>query len=354
MAILWANLIIVYLSSFLARYFSKPMPMEPFVKPNKILIFVSILILVLISGLRNNIGDTFFYMHGYTVRKHDLNSFEFKGDFGFELLQVLLYKISDNPQLLVFTTALITNVLVVLVLYKYSRMIEISLFVFIASGMHTVTMNGIRQSLAAAIVFAATKYLHNGKWFKFILVVLLASTIHQTALIFIPIYFIVRREAWTKSTFIILMIGVGITFGFNEFSKLLFNAIENTKYGHYSNFTEGGANKIRVLITAVPLIIAFFGRKKLKELWPNSDYVINLTTLGVVFMIIASQNWIFARFNIYFGLYNLILFSWILKLFTKQSQKLIYYSLLLFYISYFYYEHVISLNIVYKSDYLIW
>ena len=113
-------------------------------------------------------------------------------------------KYSNDPQLLIFTTALITNVLIVITLYKYSRMIELSLFVFIASGMYTVSMNGIRQSLAAAIIFAATKYILDGNFKKFLLVILLASTIHQTALIFIPIYFIVRRKAWTRDTYILL------------------------------------------------------------------------------------------------------------------------------------------------------
>ena len=60
-------------------------------------------------------------------------------------------------------------------------MIELSLFVYIASGMYTVSMNGIRQSLAAAIIFAATKYILNGNFKKFLLVILLASTFHQTA-----------------------------------------------------------------------------------------------------------------------------------------------------------------------------
>ncbi|MEH7419516.1 EpsG family protein, partial [Neobacillus drentensis] len=253
-----------------------------------------------------------------------------------------LQKISDNPQLLIFSVALLTNLLIVQVLYKYSRMIELSLFAYIAAGMYTVSMNGIRQFLAAAIVFAATKFILNGNWRLFILVVLLASTIHQTALIFIPIYFIVRREAWSKVTFILLGLAVLLAAGFNQFSTLLFSALEDTQYGHYSTFSEGGANPLRLVVTGAPLIIAYLGKERLRELWPKSDYIVNLTLLGIVFMVISSQNWIFARFNIYFGLYNLILISWIVKLFSKQDRKFIYYGLLGCYLIYFYYENVIS------------
>ena len=59
-----------------------------------------------------------------------------KDDFGFNIFQLFLQQISNDPQLLIFTTALITNLLIVIILYKYSRMIELSLFVYIASGMY--------------------------------------------------------------------------------------------------------------------------------------------------------------------------------------------------------------------------
>ena len=201
MPILWMNFVVVYFSSLAARVFSRPKDLQPYVMPNKIFIFLAMVSLVVIAGLRRNIGDTYFYMHTYSLGKFSWQGINFHDDFGFYIFQLLLHDLSADPQILVFTTALITNVLIVLTLYRYSRMIELSLFIYIAFGMFTVSMNGIRQSLAAAIVFAATKYLLNGDWKKFMFIVLLAATIHRSALIFIPIYFIVRSKAWTKLTF---------------------------------------------------------------------------------------------------------------------------------------------------------
>lgn len=315
--------------------------------------FLSIFALVLVSGLRRNIGDTPFYMHSYTlIEDSGLKNIDFEGDFGFNILQAFLHQISDDPQLLIFITALITNVLIVWVLSKYSRIFELSLYVYITLGMYTVSMNGIRQYLAAAIIFTSTKYILNGDWKKFLIIVLAASTIHRTALILLPIYFIVRREAWTKATFSLLLMGVLVAMGYNQFSAALFSVIEDTKYGDYQSFSEGGANILRVAVNGIPLVIAYLGREKLRELWPKSDYIVNLTLLGFIFMIISSQNWIFARFNIYFGLYSLILTSWTINLFVNNNRKFIYFGLLIFYFIYFYYEQVIALRIVYESDYL--
>ncbi|QNG58474.1 EpsG family protein [Bacillus sp. PAMC26568] len=353
MTVMWVNLGFVYLFSFFSRYFiTQPVTQFNYVKPNKFFITLVIASLVFVAGLQNNIGDTYFYMHSYAVNELTWQNIDYAGDFGFNIYQMILQSFSTEPQILIFTTALITNLLIVIVLYKYSRIIELSIYVYIASGMFTTSMNGIRQYMAAAIVFTATKYLLNGNFKKYFLVILFASTIHKSALVLLPIYFIVRREAWTQVTFALLGFAILIVIGFNEFSQILFSAISDSQYGQYSEFEEGGASKIRVLVNAVPVIIAFPGREKLRQLWPKSDYIVNLSIISVIFMVIASQNWIFARFNIYFGLYNLILLSWVVKLFHKKHERVIYYGILVCYFLYFYYEHVIGFGLIYESDYL--
>ncbi|MEV5025999.1 EpsG family protein [Paenibacillus sp. LPE1-1-1.1] len=355
MTILWLNLVIVFLFATIARYFSVPATVGQLtIQPNKILAAAAAMSLILVSGLRNNIGDTFFYMHAYTVDTYDWETILNKKDIGFGLLQLLLKQITEDPQLLLVTTALVTNMLIAIVMYKYSRMYELSMYVYITSGAFVVSMNGLRQFLAAAIVFAATKALFEGKWKTYMLVVLFAAVFHQSALVMLPLYFIVRRKAWTGATFALLSVAILIVVGFNQFSDLLFKAIQGTQYAHYQNFEEGGASVIRVFIYAVPLIIAFFGREKLRYLFPKSDILANLSIIGIVLMIISTQNWIFARMTIYFNLYQLILIGWIVKVFREKDQKLIYFAILVFYLFFFYFESVITLDIRYTSKYLIW
>lgn len=356
MTILWINLAIIFTFALSARYFATPvMPnvTPATIKPNKFAIFLCLLSLVLVSGLRQNIGDTYFYKYAYDTNVINWEYVTSQKDIGFGILQMLLQQyVSEDSQVLIFTTALITNLLIISVFYKYSRMIEICLYVFITGGFYIVSMNGIRQVLASAILFTGITFILEGKWFKYILVVLFASTFHQSALVLIPIYFLVRFKAWSRATFTLLGCSIIIVFGFDQFSSLLFSAIEGTQYGEYKEFDEGGANVIRVAVDAVPLVLAYLGRDKLRELLPKSDYIVNMSLIGFVFMIISTQNWIFARFSIYFNLYQLILISWVIKVFREKDQKLIYYGLILCYLIYFYFENVINLNIVYRSEYL--
>jgi transmembrane protein EpsG len=353
MGVFWLNLCIVYILSFFARYFSKPSPILPdAIKPNKLLIFLVIVVLVLVSGLRNNIGDTFFYMYSYELNNFTWNQIKEEKDIGFGILQMLLKKISNDPQLMLLVTALITNALIITVLTKYSRLLELSIYVYITSGSFLTSMNGIRQYFAAAIIFTATPFLIKGDFKKYLLIIIAASTFHQSALILIPIYFLVRFEAWSKATLFLILSAVLIVIGFDQFTSVLFSTIEDTQYSVYQNFDGGGANIIRVIVDAAPILIAYFGREKLRSIFLNSDYIVNMAILGLVFTIISTQNWIFARFSIYFGLYQLILISWIVKLFCEKDQRLVYYGIIICYFIYYYYEHVLSLNIIYRSNYL--
>lgn len=354
MTVLWFNLGLVYFLSTLSRFYSKPKLSPTGVKPNVFLVVVITGIMVMVAGLQYNIGDTSFYMRTYTLHQFTWEDIQSGKDAGFILLQMLMQRYTEDPQMMILFTALLTNILIVTTFYKYSRMFEISLFVYIASGLFLVSMNGIRQFLASAIVFAAMKYLIEGNWKKYFLIVLLASTIHQSALIMIPIYFVVRRNAWTWTSLLFIVSAIFIVIGYNQFSSVLFSAIENTQYGRYKDFTEGGANFLRVVVYAVPLLLAYFGREKLRSICPYSDYIVNFSLIALILMIISTQNWIFARMTIYFSVYYVVLVSWICMVFAKKDRKLVYYGIAICFLIFFYYEHVVSLNIDYRSDYLRW
>ncbi|WP_203287292.1 EpsG family protein [Metabacillus sp. cB07] len=354
MTVLWITLFSVLLLGFCARYtaHANGSSISTFIYPNKFFVFIIFLVLALVSGLRNTIGDTYFYMHAYETNDFTWKYIFENKDPAFGILQMVLKSFSNDPQILILVTAIVTNFFIVFSLFKHTKMFELSLFVFITSGLYTVSMNGIRQFLAASIILWGLKYLLNGDLKKYLIIILIASAFHQSALILIPVYFIVRREAWTKVTVILLTGTILLVLGFNEFSELVFKTIQDTQYGGYENFAEGGANKIRVVIEAIPLILAFLGRDKLRRLWPKSDIIVNLALISVIFMIVATQNWIFARFNIYFSLYNIILISWLIPLFKENNKKFVYYMLVVCYLIYFYYEHVLSLGIIYRSNYI--
>ncbi|MDU2265562.1 EpsG family protein [Clostridium celatum] len=314
---------------------------------------LTVIVLVVVAGLSRGIGDSGMYKHSYNILVQNPSSATFDRDGGWTLYNLILTFISSNPQTLLIITALITHLLNFIILYKYQSYLELQVYLYIASGYYLVTMNGMRQCLAAALIFICTKYLIQGKFKKYLVSILLISSIHGSALIMIPIYFIVRQEAWSKRIMKLLILAVIGVISYGYLEPIFFKLLENTQYGHYSEFKEGGSSLMRTIVNLVPTILAYLKRDKLKEVWAEGNIFINMSIINSIFVAFGMYNWIFNRFTLYFQLYNFILLPYIIKsCFKGKEKRLLYIGLLICYFIFLYREQVIGLNIQYRSDYL--
>ena len=68
MTILWITLAIVFIFGYFARYASPTVITHGYsqmMRPSKLLVFGAMITLILVAGLRSNIGDTFNYVNIY-------------------------------------------------------------------------------------------------------------------------------------------------------------------------------------------------------------------------------------------------------------------------------------------------
>lgn len=350
MLILYITLAITFVLSLAARILND--------KTGKPAIFMTIGvmgILIFVSGLRTGMGDTSAYTHLYKLVG---NGVIVKGAYetGFLVFLLLLNQVSKDPQLMIFSTAFITNGLYIWTLRQFSSLYELETFLYITSAYYAATMNGIRQALVAAVLFASTRFIIEGKLTKYFLITLIMCTFHTSSLIMIPAYFIARQDAWSKKIMIMILILPILFIFFQPFMSVVFTTMEGSRYESYKGAImtggEGGASSIRVIIAAIPVVMAYFGRHKLKMEWVASNIFVNMSLINLIIMMFSMFNWVFSRFQFYFLPYNLILLPYMIKtLFSKQDRQVMYFLVLGFYFILFYYEHVITLNINYKSNF---
>lgn len=128
-----------------------------------------------------------------------------------------------------------------------------------------------------------------------------------------------------------------------------------TQYGNYAEALvsgTGGSNIIRAVVSFVPLAISFRGRKILeKEKYYN---IVNCGALFYfIFTLLANKYWIYARMNLYFSVYAVILLCWcIKKCFEEVSSRIVYVACIVLYTIYYWYSMVISMGINYTSDFI--
>lgn len=315
--------------------------------------------IIIFAGLRSSVADTSVYISSFNDYPNNLASAmdlimeDGNRAPGFMFLSILLKQyISQDYHVWLFIIAAISGICVMYSIYKYSCNYGISMFLFIASCQYTWLFNGIRQFLVASIMFACTGLLLRKKIIPYMIIVLIMSTIHQSALIFIPIYFIVNGEPWNKRTMMFIGIIILAIIFADKFTGMLDTAVEHSDYANsmeeFKN-TDDGTNPIRILIESIPIILAFIYRNKIKDkLTPIIKLSINMSLVSSGLYIIskvARSGIMLGRLPIYFSMYNLILLPWLINnIFEKEEKRLMRYSMIICYLAFFYYQMVVSWN----------
>ncbi|MEI6578084.1 MAG: EpsG family protein [Eubacteriales bacterium] len=314
--------------------------------PNLIGFIVPAVLLTVFSGLRNNMGDTYFYMHSYNLLSNEMPIPKIsEKEILFNYLQFLIHQITDKPQLLIFVGAVLSCVPVIYVIYKYSVAYELSIFLFVATSYYTFSFNGMRQYMAAGILVLGTKYLFSQEkkaWLKYGVIVLIATMFHSSAIIMLPVYFVVRRKSWSVITFTIVFFSMTTTLLFDMILPQFLKILAHSDFSIYNEsgwFTKGeetGSSFVRVLIVLLPLVLAYFSRERIKRLGKTGDILVNLAVINFCFYLISLYNWIFARFAIYTGIYYILLLTWlIMNSFKRKDRNKLYIACIIFYIGYF-------------------
>ena len=151
------------------------------------------------AGFRTDwFGDTLVYRMAFNTAPDSLSALPAYAasqtkDTGFYVLNSLFKIFISNSSVVFFLAIAAFQMFCILRTYrKFSSDYWMSIFLFIISTDYMSYMhNGMRQFIAVCGIFACFGWIIKKEYFKTILVILLLSTIHQTALIMIPIIFII-------------------------------------------------------------------------------------------------------------------------------------------------------------------
>lgn len=325
-------------------------------RANLFMAFITFAVIIFFAGARSYVADTSAYIKMFNdyplfQNAHNIIFDSNAREPGFRLFSILIKTfISDNYTVWLSIIAVISGICVMIPLYKYSCNFGVSVFLFMTSCQFFWMFNGMRQFLVAAIIFSCTGLILKNKTLLYIIIVCILSTVHQSALLLIPMYFIAQGEPWNKRTLLFIGCIVLAMLFTTKFTNLLTDVVEQTDYaGSVNEFknTDDGTNPIRILVESIPIILAFIYRNRIKDkLTPIIKLSINMSLIASGLYIIskvASSGVLLGRLPIYFSLYNLILLPWLLRnIFEEREKNLIYYIMILCYFAFFYYQMVIA------------
>lgn len=272
----------------------------------------------------------------------NIQSFE----WGRYILDWSLANTFKDSQVWIFVYAFLTNIIFLKSIKKYIQPLWLGVFIYIALGMYIFQMNGTTQMLAAAVLTLSIKYIVNNNLLKFVTIVLLAASIHVSALLFLPVFFLKNINITYKNLVVAVFIGLAIMINFDTVANLILQFTPYENYINKINNESYGVNFFRVLLFIIFYLFIIHHMKKIKKISEIDILFTNMIMVLIVTAIISLSYVHVARIDIYFQFGIIYLLP---RIFNDVKDRWIRLSVLiiLLFLSVFGFQQ--SLNIPYQN-----
>ncbi|MHB1461984.1 MAG: EpsG family protein [Armatimonadota bacterium] len=273
------------------------------VNSKKYVVIVAGLLALLIGfrGLTVGIDTTQYFDTFQTIRGMDTTSFfSQNSEVGYRILQYVVDYALGNFQYLLVIEAILYMGVIAYHIYRYSSSPVYSYLLFVVYGFYTFSMSTIRQTIAMAIVMIAYEYIKKKNLPAFLGIVLLASSFHQSALVFLPSYWFNKFRLNQKSLAVLAVTGL-LMFYYRGYIQ---NIIRPLSRSYYGDMETGGSRMYLLLLVTVILGVVY--SRALHLMGDNNRYLLFMMIASAVIMPITQFNPVVMRLYFYYFIFMII------------------------------------------------
>jgi hypothetical protein len=206
------------------------------------LIFISLMIFVGISDMLGGY-DRYIYGELFDELADNMRNgsnifssfifFEYPKEIGYDFLNVIIAYLTANRYIFILILTVIIYTLTFISFKRYMTNYPYAVVLFLAL-MFFFTFTYLRQILAASIAWLSIRYIIDRKFWKFLLVIIVACLFHNSAIILFPFYFLPIRKYRIGNILLVMLIC--LILGVTGITSTLYDA-----YGDFSGSTERSA-----------------------------------------------------------------------------------------------------------------
>lgn len=302
------------------------------------LVLTSVLLIVT-GGLRYYVGTDYgAYYRGIEIYggrfKEAVANFD---EPGLSIIALLIGRFTSDGAYFIFTCAAITYSLILITQYRNSDNFVFVTLLFLFVGNWHGAFNGVRQYLAAAIVFAGHRLILNKKFWKYALVVFIAFCVHRSAIIMIIPYFLYRNRITFRNV-ALLLIGTYIVARNYDTIFSIVGLLKDSEMSIGDQEYYGTVvNIFRVLVALAPAIVCFILYYS-KDISSENSFYINALLVNAAAMIATSNSAYLARLGIYTNMVTPLALSKLLKFKNYSVELAVKFGVVFFYAIYWYIE----------------
>lgn len=277
-------------------------------KNRKLFKFLFYLVAIYFSSFRDGVGQDYAQ---YIDRIKYVETISIWYEPTFSILASMINN-TELSHVFFFMCMSIITIIPLFTFYYHSPypFITILIFLLFPGCGYCQTFNLVRQFAAIAILIYGFKYLYNSELIKYLTCVFIAFLFHKTAIIMIPIYWIVKFEL--KGIVMVLLIIMSFilpALGLINVPQWAAYMLGYTEY--LENQRTVGINTI-ILILNFLFVIIFLIKSKLCK--SKYDLIIfNMSLIGIVMYNLSSISEVFMRIAMYFMPFTCVFLTYPLK-----------------------------------------
>lgn len=261
-----------------------------------------LLFLALFVGMSDMLGGYDRYIYGEvfdsiadTTTEHGSyranNGFDyFPSEPGYTLLNIFISFFTANRYIFILVITFLIYTLLFVSLKKYADNYAFAVILFMGLWFY-FSFTYLRQVLGATIVWLSIDYIVQRRFWKFLSVVLIAMSVHKSAIIFFPVYFIPMRKFPPREIrgLMLLVLLVGIS----PIPNALFTAYgDMSSVEMQSDYSASGGFRVAYALEAFFFIYFIISRYRFVKTDLRSIVMLNVALLfcATLLFFVRSEN----------------------------------------------------------------
>ncbi|MGH2064887.1 EpsG family protein [Aerococcus sp. L_4] len=272
-------------------------------KNKKVFIFLASIHLFVVQGFRAiTVGeDLGRYSAYYNVLEGAPYEYVWNSSLetGYQLISHTLVNLGLDFHGFLLLISAFSLIAFALLVDKYSPNPFIPYIFYLVFGLYDFGFSGLRQVIAMAIFFLAIPYLVEKNFFKYFIAILIASTVHTTAIILLIPYIIINfriNSYYKRYYWFIVLIFILLSRQLSNLLTVIFN-------DSLLRYTEGasGFGFGDLLLWLIFIFSIFISKKDIRIKKDNIFGLLQMIcSLAIIIQIISMNSYMFVRLNLYF------------------------------------------------------
>jgi hypothetical protein len=143
------------------------------------------------------------------------------GEFGYGTFCALLTYVTSNRYIFIFIATMVIYALLIRSLTKYVDNMPFAVVMFMALWFF-FTFTYLRQVIGCTIAWLSIQYIIKRDWKRFLLVMFIAYSFHNSAIVFLPMYLVPIRKFSRKQVLVVM--AAALLIGLSPVPQALFSA----------------------------------------------------------------------------------------------------------------------------------